>query len=233
MSERLIIFVVMLLCLLPFILYAILTDLTKRQFLVIVGMAVAFGSTASTAAGRSMLHWMVQSERLVPLLLIVGGILIGLFSARFVVGRRRRYRLAWPTKPSQRDFASAGYDMLVRKNWTYQVDVNHTFFNVYWMTLGKQRVMFVFSVGPLEIDILQRTFTTTRIMPAQKVVVVLWDEPLRAMQAILEELGWRFMLLDDFKRSDTNLIETSKASDRPIVVAPATDSRESPRTEQH
>ena len=224
MSGKALIIVGAVIAVLPFILYSFIVDLTKKQFFVLAAVTVVIGGMASTVLGRSILSWLGEPEHLLPLVLCLAALLIGFFSVRFAAIRRRRYRLMWPSKPSQREFAAACYDLLIRRSWTHRHDISRISFHVYWMQFERDRVTFVFSVGQLEIDSLLRLFGSAGLAPAKKVVLVLWEQPFNTMQAVFDRLGWRFMVIDDFKRPEANLTEAYKAVVRPAAGPPVTES---------
>lgn len=224
MGEKALIVVGFIIAVLPFIIYSFISDLTKKQFIVLAVVTILIGCLASTATGRSISGWLGQSEHLLPLLLALSALLIGVLIARYATARRRRYRAVWPSRPSQREFAAACYHSLLRRGWTHRSDVSRASFSIYWMQLGRDRVTFVFAVGQLEIDPLRRLFSTNGLQPGNKVLVVLWRQPLDTMQVVLDKLGWRVFILDDFKQPEANLVEAYKAVVRPAKSALAAES---------
>ena len=231
MSEKALVIVGFMIAVLPFIIYSFVSDLTKRQFTVLAGITLLLACLASTATGRSLLSWLGQSEHLLPLLLSLTTILVGFAINRFITIRRQRRRLAWHNKPSQREFAAACYDLLIRRGWTHRQELSRLFFNVYWMQLERERITFVVSVGRLEIEALQRLFGSAGSAPAKKVLVVLWERPVDTMQAMLDKFGWRCMVLDDFKQPAANLTDAFKEVARPTTGAASTDSWASLRSQ--
>lgn len=209
---------------LPFIVYSFVRDLTKQQFLILAVITLLIGIMASTAIGRLILNWLGQSEHLVPIIFAMAALIISLSIVRLVAIRRRRYRMTWPRRPPQREFSAACYDRLTRTGWTYRQDINRISFNVYWMQREKERLTFIFSANRLELDDLQRSFSSTGLTPGKEVLVVFWDRPVDTMQVALEKRGWRLMVIDEFKQSDANLKDHLTAVGQPPVGASTTDS---------
>lgn len=208
MNIRASVFIAAVIIVLPFIIYSFISDLTKRQSLFIFGILVLFGSLASTADGWNALLWITQSRRLVPLLLSSGAVLAAALFYKRVTIRRHARELTWREKPSQREFAAACYQFLRRKGWAQWEETSGTSVNIYWVQMGKERVTVIVNRDNFQYELLRRMFTSSRLKPTKTVVVVLWAQPSEAIQNHLEDLGWRYMTIQEFRMPDADI--TSK-----------------------
>ena len=134
------IFILFVLGALPFIIYSFIADLDRRQFAILATFALLLGCTVSTRKGRAALIWLSESQRLVPLLSVVGMALVNLFIWHLISIRNQRRGFAWSKKPSQKEFAAACYDQLIRRGWTHRADISRASVNAYWLQLDRERV---------------------------------------------------------------------------------------------
>lgn len=220
MSPKAIIIVGMILAVLPFIIYSFLSDLTKRQFVLSALFLFAIGCAASTGVGQTVFSWLERPEHSLPILFFFGLFLIGVFSAQVVMTRRRRRQLTWGRRPSQAEFSEACCNMLTRAGWEVGQDINTAFFNIYWMKYNKERITFIFSVNSIEIGSILRALNSSRATPTKKVLIVLWEQPLDSMLTVLDQHGWRFMTLDNFKSPEADLTKEVKTAARSVSSEP-------------
>lgn len=212
------IFLLFLLGALPFIIYSFIADLNRRQFAILAAIAMLLGFLVSTRRGRAALSWLTEPERLLPLLSLIGVIVVGLFIWRVVSARAQRRGFTWSRKPSQRDFAAACYDHLIRRGWTHRADISRASVHAYWMQLDRERVTFIVLADLFHHDFLERTFSASRVTPTKKVMVVLWERPSEAVINLLEGLKWQFMTAEDFKKPNADYSTQSESNTRPIVA---------------
>ena len=218
MNIRASIFIAAVILVLPFIIYSFITDLTKRQSIFLFGVLVVFSCIASTTDGWNALSWITQSQRLVPLLLVLGIALTAAIVCQTAIARRRTRDLTWPRKPSQKNFAIACYDLLKRRGWAQWEETSGTSVNIYWMQMGKERVTVIVNRDVFQYEYLRRMFASSRLKPTKKVVVVLWERPSEAILDHLEELGWRYMTVEDFRMPNADLTSAFKPTGRQASV---------------
>lgn len=179
----------------PFALFAVLSDLTKHKTLTLFGFAMA-GSLAwlasGTAPAAAIAIWISSGWHLYVTFLVHAGVLVGIMLGAYILKRRALVRLDWPACISLMDMQRGGTLHLFSRGWQVEpLPSGFAGISVYACRKQKLRMFAIFFQGNILFSRLVRNLATVPGLVVRNVVLIARDRPNANLYTAAAAAGFR------------------------------------------